>query len=261
MDTPETAPEPRKPESPVRTARILQTTISIAVLLATLFTGFSPNIFSIDLSEKFRLLLTPDAANVVAPGAPTSQYTLRIGIVSGHWGFHSGTVCANGTTEAQVNLAIATLVQQKLIAHGIQVDMLQEFDSRLQGYKATALISIHNDSCEYINDQATGFKVAASLSVSDLNLASRLTACLSDRYQKATGLSFHSGSITPDMREYHAFDEIDESTTAVIIETGFLNLDYILLTQDTGRVADGIVNGILCYVNNEVVEATQTPNP
>jgi N-acetylmuramoyl-L-alanine amidase len=53
------------------------------------------------------------------------------------------------------------------------------------------------------------------------------------------------------MSSYHAFDEINSETNAVIIEVGFLNLDRQMLTKKQGRVAEGITNGILCYVRNE----------
>ena len=55
-------------------------------------------------------------------------------------------------------------------------------------------------------------------------IAPAAPACLVDRYQRATSLAFHSGSITADMRQYHAFSEIDPNTIAGIIETGFLDL-------------------------------------
>jgi N-acetylmuramoyl-L-alanine amidase len=179
-----------------------------------------------------------------------SQPQLRIGIVAGHSGNDSGAVCYDGNgnvtlTEADVNLKIAAIVQQQLTQKGFQVDLLREFDTRLNGYRALAIISIHNDSCEYVNDEATGYKVAAALNTNDVNRANRLTACLVDRYERATKLTFHSGSITADMREYHAFREIDPSTVAAIIETGFLNLDREILTKNTEGVAAGIVYGIL----------------
>jgi len=123
------------------------------------------------------------------------------------------------------------------------------------------LVSIHNDSCEYINESATGFKVAASLDTRDVNRAQRLTACLIDRYQRATQLTFHAGSITADMREYHAFSEIDPNTITAIIETGFLNLDRDLLTNQTELVAGGVAQGILCFINNESVIPTPFPTP
>ena len=185
---------------------------------------------------------------------------IRIGIVSGHWGHDSGAVCDNGTTEQQVNLAIASLVQQKLSAYGYQVDLMQEFDPRLNGYRAAVLLSIHNDSCQYINDQATGFKVASALSSRDPNLSLRLVSCIRDRYGRVTGLPFHD-SLTPDMSQYHTFYEVDPATTAAIIEAGFLYKDYDILTSHPDVVADGIVAGLLCFVNNENILPEPTPTP
>ncbi len=242
----EPRPRRRKSVSP----RALSTTLLIAILLATLFTTITPaGMFTGGFSDQLAVLLTAQPDNAGVPGAVNGP-AIRIGIVSGHWGNDSGAVCPNGTTEADVNLKIATLVQQKLTALGFETDLLEEFDKRLTGYHAAALISIHNDSCDYINDQATGFKVAAAMSTRDLNLANRLAACLRDRYQRTTSMPLHN-SVTNDMTLYHAFDEISPSTTAAIIETGFLNLDYKILTEQPDLVATGIVNGILCYINNE----------
>jgi len=241
----------------------VQATLGIAILLATLFTALpSRGLVSGDFYERLSLILTPRAVENVPVAA---QPQLRIGIVAGHSGNDSGAVCYDGNgnvtlTEADVNLKIAALVQQQLTQKGYQVDLLREFDSRLNGYRALAIVSIHNDSCEYINDQATGFKVAAALNTSDLNRANRLTACLVDRYQHVTGMTFHAGSITGDMREYHAFREIDPDTVAAIIETGFLNLDREILTKRTELVAEGVVEGILCFANNENIEPPAIPN-
>ncbi len=256
----------RVPRNALRRRKVLNAiipTLGIAILLATLFTSLSPNSLStISLSDKLALLLTPQVVNN-NPSMPVQQ-ALRIGIVSGHRGNDSGAVCtdANGNvtlTEADVNFKIATLVVQKLTQRGFQVDLLNEFDTRLNGYRAVALLSIHNDSCQYINPEATGFKVAAALDTRDANRASRLLTCMIDRYHTATGLPFHVNSITPDMTSYHAFSEIDPNTVAAIIEAGFLNLDQEILTQHTDQVADGIVNGLLCFVNNENIEPTPAP--
>lgn len=231
----------------------------VALLLATVFTLWPrPGQNFGGWNSSMTILLTPLAAPTGAPQA------LRIGVVAGHMGNDSGAVCRDESgnvtlTEAEVNNKIATLVQEKLKNKGFQVDLLQEFDTRLNGYRAVALISIHNDSCEYINEEATGFKVAAAANVYDLNRAVRLTECLRDRYQRLTGLRFHAGSITRDMREYHAFSEIDPTTIAAIIETGFLNLDRDYLLNHTDQVAEGIVQGVLCFVYNENVEPTAQP--
>ncbi|HRQ24148.1 MAG TPA: N-acetylmuramoyl-L-alanine amidase [Anaerolineales bacterium] len=255
------APRRRRP----RTPNVFFSTLGIAILLATLFTAFTPNsIFASNLQEQLRDLLTPQAAPVSA--LDPSKPQLRIGIVAGHMGSDSGAVCTDEDGKVKlrgvdINIEIATLVQHSLTARGYQVDLLNEFDTRLNGYRAVALVSIHNDSCEYINDEATGFKVAASLETRDINRAQRLTACLTDRYQNTTGLTFHANSITRDMREYHAFSEIDPNTITAIIETGFMNLDYELLTQHTDLVAEGVTQGILCFINNESINPTPVPPP
>jgi N-acetylmuramoyl-L-alanine amidase len=260
--TPASAVPPQKPrQRPL--FRTAQTIVGIALLLGTLFTAFpSRGLANGDFYNRLSLVLTPHSPN----GVPlTPQPQLRVGIVAGHSGNDSGAVCYDGNgnvtlTEAEINLKIAALVQQQLTQKGFQVDLLKEFDTRLNGYRALAIVSIHNDSCDYINDQATGFKVAAALNTNDLNRANRLTACIVDRYQHETKLPFHAGSITADMREYHAFREIDPNTVAAIIETGFLNLDREILTKRTDVVAQGVVDGILCFANNENIEPTPMPN-
>lgn len=257
-----------KPSTSSRTRRptrahILGPTILVAVFLATLFTAWTPSSLSFsNLSDQLARLITPRTVGG-EPAASTPLPPLRIGIVSGHFGFDSGAVCYDENnepelTEQEVNQKIAKLVQEKLSPR-FQVDLLQEYDTRLAGYRGAALVSIHNDSCDYVNDQATGFKVAAAKDTRDVNRANRLTACLVDRYARATGLTYHAGSITLDMTDYHSFSEIDPDTIAAIIETGFLNLDRDYLTSHTDQVADGIVQGILCFINNENIEPTPFP--
>lgn len=266
---PSPAPLPASGPAPVRRRKkrglnAIGATLSVAVLLAVLFTAWMPDsLFAANLSDKLSLMLTPQPESAVN-ALNTPQPQLRIGIVAGHSGNDSGAVCRDTEgqvtlTEADVNMKIASLVQEQLVDQGFLVDLLNEFDTRLNGYRAVAMVSIHNDSCDYVNDEATGFKVSASMDTRDVNRATRLTACLIDRYQHSTGMHFHPGSITGDMREYHAFSEIDPDTITAIIETGFLNLDRSLLTNRTDLVANGIVKGILCFVNNENVEPTPLP--
>ena len=256
------APAPKQLKRP-RPFRAVQSILGVAILLATLFTMLpSRGLATGNFYERLSIVLTPRS---VEGAQLVSQPQLRIGIVAGHSGNDSGAVCYDGNgnvtlTEADVNLEIAAIVQQQLTQKGFQVDLLREFDTRLNGYRALAIVSIHNDSCEYVNDEATGYKVAAALNTNDVNRTNRLTACLVDRYQRATRMTFHSGSITGDMREYHAFREIDPSTVAAIIETGFLNLDREILTKNTESVAAGVVDGILCFANNENIESTPIPN-
>lgn len=231
--------------------RIIPTVILVAIVIATMFTAWTgPGIISGGLGNQYEVVSMEDQIETTPGSSSIEAGSHRVGIVAGHSGNDSGAICPDGLTELSINQKVASFVQQYLVEQKIQVDILKEFDDRLSGYKGLALISIHADSCEYINNEATGFKVASALNNPHPERANRLTTCLRNRYAQITGLKLHN-SITNDMTSYHAFDEIDNETPAVIIEVGFLNLDRQLLTQHTDLVAKGIAEGLLCYLNNE----------
>ena len=239
----------------------LQLVIIVAFILATLFTAWTPaSLLPGNLSERFAAALALNATETASFPTPTPRPRPLIGVVVGHWDDNTkdpGAVCDDGLTELEVNQSIAARVKRILVDEGYDVDLLREFDAKLQGYQALALISIHADSCEFINDEATGFKVAAALSNQYPERAARLTACIENRYANATNLKLHANTITNDMSSYHAFDEIENNTNAVIIETGFLNLDRQVLTKNQDQVAKGISDGILCYVRNEDISNSE----
>lgn len=250
------SPQPPQPvrDHPRRgTSYYLTVVVSVAFVLASLFTLWTPaGLLPPSLAEKISQALAP-LPETPLPDYPTAtpRPNPRIGIVAGHWGNDPGAVCPDGLTEAEVNLNIATKAKELLSSDDYEVDLLKEFDPKLSGYRALALVSIHADSCDYINDTATGFKVAAALANRHPEKGDRLTACIRDRYARDTGLPVHVNSVTPDMTSYHAFEEIDSETTAAIIEVGFLNLDREILTQGQDQIAQGVVDGILCYIRNE----------
>lgn len=242
--------------------RQLAVCVGVAAVLATVFTAWTPaSLRPGELVEQLAAAADRGGSGsqaTVVGGEAEADQQLKVGIVAGHSGPHRdtelpdpGSVCADGLTELEVNSRVADLVVSGLQAAGLQADLLQEFDPRLTGYRAVALVSIHADACIPINDQATGFKVAAALDTSVPDRAQRLVACLADRYFQATDLVFRPGSITRDMTEYHSFYEIHSQTPAAIIETGFLYLDRDFLTSHPDRAARGIAEGILCYINNE----------
>jgi N-acetylmuramoyl-L-alanine amidase len=244
--------------------RQLEMVIVIAFAIATLFTAWTePGLLPGGLSEKISNALTLQRSTPQSKSPTTTpKANPRIGIVAGHSGNDSGAVCSDalgGFREVDINLSVANLVKQDLVAQGYDVDLLAEFDPRLTGYHALALVSIHADSCEYINDEATGFKVSAAISTKYPEQTARLTTCIRTRYASITGLKFHSGSVTADMTNYHAFSEISPDTPAAIIETGFMNLDREILTQKQDVIANGIASGILCFVRNEDISSTQVP--
>lgn len=206
--------------------------------------------------------LTPDAAlaaplaNASAASQPTAERPAGpyVGIVAGHWGNDSGAVCPNGVTEQQTNLEIAKRVAEKLRTRGVWVDLLQEFDSRLNGFRGDVLVSIHADSCDPIDADppATGFKIARSQASQNPAATDKLVECLRTEYQRATGMAFHQNSITNDMTFYHSFRELDPDTPAAIIETGFLHLDYDMIVNQPDLPAQGITNGILCFLKTQL---------
>jgi N-acetylmuramoyl-L-alanine amidase len=202
----------------------------------------------------------PPATDQSAAPSPTPStdsppsVAARIGIVAGHWGSDTGAVCPDGLTEVELNLEVAERVTHSLQALGYHVDLLEEFDPRLEGYRADALVSIHADSCMDYPDAtppASGFKVASVEDSLAPEAEARLVACLAQCYAARTGMFFHENSITYDMIYYHSFYEIDGQTPAAIIETGFMRNDRHILTQRADLVAQGIADGIVCFIEGD----------
>ncbi len=189
--------------------------------------------------------LAPTATTTPLPLFTPTPHTIRVGIIAGHTGSDSGALCPDGLREVDINLGIARRVVALLESEGWEVDLLEEFDERLSGYRADALVSIHADSCNVPNK--SGFKVAQAESGYNVE-AEDLVNCIIDRYAEWTGLAFDPNTITYDMRRYHAYYEIDRNTPAAIIEVGFMKEDRVLLTQKQDVVARGIVDGIKCFI-------------
>lgn len=192
--------------------------------------------------------------NTPVPTAPPEVFTptphvTRIGIIAGHTGSDSGALCPDGLQEVEINTDVARRVVALLVQRGWQVDLLEEFDARLNDYAADALVSIHADSCNVPGK--TGFKVARVESSDQMGPEDRLVGCISQHYQARTGLAFDPHTITYDMTRYHAYYEISRVTPAAIIEIGFMLDDRELLTQRPEVVAQGIADGIVCFIEGE----------
>lgn len=198
---------------------------------------------------------TVAAVDVVEVTRKRYVITPLVGIVSGHKGYDPGAVCPDGLTEAEVNYAIALEVANLLARHGVNADLLDEFDSRLTGYFADALVSVHADSCTIAG--ASGFKIARVTDSVIPEAEDKLVACLNDTYARYTGLPQHPSSITDGMTGYHAFREIADDTPGAIIETGFLLDDRHLLQHRPKIVARGIAAGILCFLDSRLAPAGQ----
>jgi N-acetylmuramoyl-L-alanine amidase len=269
--SPQQAPPPPRKEhhimliTAVSALRSLIITFAAAVSAATIFTWWtSPDFLSAGTQRNLAVVVAQATSerNAATPTAlPTPVWFNRIGIIAGHSGIATygptkgnvdpGTVCPDGFNEASVAMSVARQVVAILRGRGFTVDLLEEWDAKLDGYQAAALVSLHADSCENFNDgyNHSGFKSTyptERYTSRDRDL--RLDACIRQNYASSTGLQFQPGSITVNMTKYHAFHQIAPSTAAVILELGFLSYDRDLLQNHTDKLAQGIVNGLLCYL-------------
>lgn len=177
--------------------------------------------------------------------AASAASNRRIGIVVGHKDFDSGAVCDDGLTEGSTVADIAERTAARLRRLGAEVDLLAEYDERLNGYEADVLVSIHADSCI----DRSGYKIARSETSVIPDVEDRLVNCLTQSYGESTGLAFDANSITPDMTQYHAFKRVAPGTPAVIIEVGFLGGDAAVIVRRPDLPARGIANGIVCFLD------------
>lgn len=192
----------------------------------------------------------PTATETAPPPEPTPDTSRRIGILAGHWGYDTGAVCDDGLREVDITTDIARRTATKLRSLGYEVDILKEHDPDkpeppLQNYLAAAFVSLHVDSCL---PGASGFKVTRWAFSRMPEIEDRLVQCIYKEYSTATGLPHHDSSITIDMWNYYAFREIGKPTPGAIIEMGFMTGDRWLLVQQPDVAAQGIVNGILCFL-------------
>ncbi len=180
----------------------------------------------------------------------------EVALIAGHKGFDSGAICADGLMEALINEEITERVAEILLKQGVSVEILNEYDPRLEGLKVQALVSIHADSCI---DQS-GFKVASAEQTIIPEQDALLVSCLTEAYSQYTGLKFRANAITNNMTQYHAFQRVSPETPGAIIETGYLGGDRDLLVENPARAAEGIAAGILCFLDAQQ-KAASSPTP
>ncbi|MCX7852331.1 MAG: N-acetylmuramoyl-L-alanine amidase [Caldilineales bacterium] len=180
----------------------------------------------------------------VFPGLPSPW---QVALIAGHRGHDSGAVCADGLQEVTITTAVADRTAAYLRRRGADVLVLDEYDPRLTGLRAEALVSIHADSCIDL----TGFKVAGPAETVIPEADRRLVHCLETAYARASGLKQHPNTITRNMTGYHAFQRVAPETPGAIIELGFLGADRALLQTGQEHMARGIAEGILCFLEGQ----------
>jgi N-acetylmuramoyl-L-alanine amidase len=234
-----------------------------AGLMATLFTWLTPPQFLTSQVKSQLSYSESGSLPTLAPTPmPTPNWLRRVGIVSGHRGPQvppdPGAVCPDGLTEASINFAVAQKVVESLRTRGYSVDLLDEFDPRLDGYQAAALVSIHSNTCQDFGEPVSGFLVASAASRRGAQGSDEvLVNCLAKYYAPASGLK-RRDELTRDMTDYHSFREIQPLTPAAIIELGFLLGDRAVLTGKQADLAQGITSGILCFLEPSSTQSLDT---
>lgn len=249
--------------------RTLVVIAAAAVLVSTIFSLWTRPTF---FSEEFRAGLnqvqaTQRVVNIQPTPLPTDIHQVRIGIIAGHSGspqdatfdVDPGAVCPDGLTELSINEEVARKVVEALQRDRYNVDLMEEFDPRLENYHADALVSIHTNDCSDYGAAGTGYNVAAAAARQTTRGADeRLLSCLIEQYGATTGLPRHFG-ITADMTEYHTFGEVSIDTPTAIIELGYMRNDRAILTENPELVAQGIANGIRCFLRPDLYSTANVP--
>lgn len=256
----------RKPPAAASTGlqalRTILMVLAAAILVSTIFSLWTRPTF---LPDNFRAGLnqvqaTQHLINIQPSPLPTDVRKVRIGIVAGHSGtpqdetFNEdpGAVCPDGLTELSINTTVARLVVAALQRESYTVDLLEEFDPRLKNYRADALVSIHTNDCSDYGPAGTGYNAASAAARQTTRGADeRLLNCLISQYGATTGLPRHYG-ITNDMTLYHTFSEVSSDTPTVIIELGYMRNDREILTQRPELVAQGVANGLRCFLRPDI---------
>jgi N-acetylmuramoyl-L-alanine amidase len=235
-------------------------------LASTIFTWFtSPDFLDRRVASSLVVAESTLVSTVQATVLPTPNYLKKIGIVSGHRGpsvtgqEDPGAVCDDGLTEASINFEVATRVVRTLRGLGYSVDLLDEFDERLNNYQAAALVSIHANTCRDFGERVSGFLVAKAAVRPQGGIDDLLAECIGLNYGNRIGLE-RRFNLTVDMTDYHTFREIHPLTPAAIIELGFMKDDREVLTTRQDDMAQAITEGILCFLSPDPNQLLATPD-
>jgi len=230
--------------------------LAAAGLSSTIFTWATPNDFiANNVRRGLSAAIATEAATPQPTAQPTPNWERRIGVVAGHRGPENdpGAVCPDGLTEASITLNVAERVVRGLQGRGYTVDLLDEFDPRLNNYRVDALVSIHANTCQDFGEPVSGFLIAAAAArISARGNDDVLVECIARNYAMLTQLERRQG-LTVDMTDYHTFREIHPLTPAAILELGFMLGDRELLTEQPDLMAQAITEGVVCFLNPEIL--------
>ena len=208
--------------------------------------------------------LSMAAAEESAPLSQAAAGSGRIGLQVGHWRTHelpdelarlrtATGGSGGGVREVDLNLTVAQRTAEQLRARGYTVDVLPA--TVPPAYQADVFLAIHADAVT--SPGPRGFKLARARASALPATDDRLVAIMREEYGRATGLPW-SPAITRNMTGYYAFGStrlrhaIHPTTPAAILEMGYVTnpADRALMTGQTERVVQGIVRGLVRFVDS-----------
>ena len=220
------------------------------------------------------LVLALIGLGLIWPQSSSAAPAWRVGLQAGHWRSaelpdelaslrNSTGTAAGGYREYQVNLDIANRAAEYLRAAGVTVDVLPA--TVPPSYLADAFVAIHADGSA--STRISGWKAAGHWR--DWEASTALVDALKAEYGPASGLSWDGGRISSGMRGYYALSSgrfrhsISTNTPGVILELGYLTnpSDRSLMTQQADRLARGVANGVLRFLQSEPAEGWPAPPP
>lgn len=170
--------------------------------------------------------------------------------------------------EASFTAAIAGMVAGAIQAHGISCsvwDANANCDERLMSQDYDAVVAIHAQHVAGSNNfgVTTGNTAEDGAAVKSAELRN----AIAKSYASVTSLTETSPGWedTVDEKEYYLFRALSKNTPFALIECGNINGDGTsFIEQNHGKVAEGIVNGILAYMDTTNIPtpaSETTPNP
>ncbi len=215
---------------------------------------------AVTINEIDSLILADEYASWERPDEPP-----KVALQVGHWKLQEmpdefenlkrtgGGASAGGTTEWEVNLAIAESTAKLLQENGVTVEILPA--TIPPDYWADALVSIHADGNE--DTTVSGYKVAAPRWDRTDN-AEVLSSFIEEEYGKTVDLPLDP-NVSQNMRGYYAFNwrryeySMHPMTVGAIVETGFLTnpSDRTIIVNNPEQAAQGIANGIVAYLQSQ----------
>ncbi len=247
----------------------------IAGLVATVLTWFTDPqslnpavVKGLQLSDAV-LMASLASADATPTPVATPNWHYRIGIISGHRGAGQrgndpGAICSDEydnvtLREADINFAVAQRVVAMLKSENFSVDLLDELDPRLDNYQATALVSIHANSCQDYGRVVSGYIVAKAEARPDYGNDTLLRECIALNYGALVPLE-RSFLMTTDMTDNHMYRSIHPLTPAVLLELGYMLADREVLVEQQELLAQAIINGIDCYLGVSGNVSSLSPN-